>query len=396
MGFRTQEQVDRLRLPAGKSDHWEFDAGCTGLSIRLQGRKRTWVVWYHAPSGPRRKVTIGDVAAVRLREARQQATHIVQAARDGQDVGAQRTAAREAARARAADTLGRLVAIYLERYAKPNQRPRTLAESTRYLQRYWAPLHGRPVDSVTRRDVAEQIERIRVEHGATAANHARVYLSGCYAWAMRQGFAEHNPTIGTEPPVKLVKRDRVLAPTELAAVWRACGDDDFGRIVRLLLLLGQRRQEIAGMSWSEIDAERKLWVIPSSRTKNSREHEVPLPGQAIALLPDRRPGRDLVFGRSDGAFSGFSRAKASLDKAAGLLTPWRLHDLRRSTSTYLHEIGISSETVDAVLNHARPGVQGVYNHSKLREPKRAALQRYAAWIERLLNGEQANNVLAFG
>jgi integrase len=182
----------------------------------------------------------------------------------------------------------------------------------------------------------------------------------------------------------------------MAAIWNACGDDDFGRIVRLLMLLGQRRDEVAAMGWSELDLERRLWVIPAARVKNHREHEVPLPAQAIALLPQHTPaGRELVFGRGAGPFSGFSRAKAGLDQASGVRS-WRLHDLRHSFVTHANEIGIEPHIIEAAINHvsgARGGVAGRYNSAKYREQKRAAMQRYADWLGRIVRGEPENNVM---
>jgi integrase len=390
MPFRTQAQVDKLKLPAGKAEHWEFDEGCTGLSVRIQGKAKAWMVWY-AVNGKRRKMKIGDCAGMKLDQARRKAVEIVNNARDGKDALAER----ELAKARTADTLGHLINIYLERRAKPRQRPRTYAETERYLLKRWAPLHDRPVDSITRRDIAAGIERIRVEHGPTAAGHARVYLSGIYSWAMRQCLVDGNPTIGTEAPAKPTSPARVLKPAELAEIWRACGDDDHGRIVRLLMLLGARREEVAAMAWSEIDLERRIWTIPSSRAKNGREHEVPLPDQALALLPARRPGRDLVFGRGRKAFSGFSNCKARLDARVDLPS-WRLHDLRHSYVTHANEIGIDPHIIEAAINHAsgfRGGIAGRYNAAQYREQKRAAMQRYADWLDQVISGETSTTVV---
>jgi integrase len=142
----------------------------------------------------------------------------------------------------------------------------------------------------------------------------------------------------------------VVKPEELAAIWRAAGNDDFGRIVKLLMFTGQRREEIAAVAWSELDPERRLWTIPGARTKNKREHEVPLSDQALALIPERRPGRDLVFGRGKGGFSGFSNCKDRLDKATGI-APWRLHDLRHSWVTNAAEIGVEPHIIEACVNH---------------------------------------------
>jgi Arm DNA-binding domain len=194
MAFRTQAKVDGLRLPAGKAEHWEFDSQCTGLSVRLQGKKRAWVVWF-AVNGKRRKISIGDVAGMRLAEARAEATRIVQGARKGEDDAAERARAK----AKSADTLKSLIDVYLERRARPHQKARSYVETERNLMKAWQPLHGHPVDGITRREVAAQLERIRSESGPTAAKNARLYLSGAFSWAMRQGLADSNPTLGTEP-----------------------------------------------------------------------------------------------------------------------------------------------------------------------------------------------------
>jgi integrase len=395
-GFRTQSQVDQLRPQAGKSDAYVWDDECPGLSIRLQGGSRRWVVWYGV-DGKRRRVTLGAVAGIKLKDARIQATRIVGDARDGKDALAER----DAATAQAADTLGRMVDIFLERRAKPRQRPSTYAEFERYLLKRWGPLHDRPIDSITRRDIAARLEEIRVDHGPVSANRARTYLGTAFTWAMRQGLTENNPVVGTEPPAAETERDRVLSPDEMAIVWRACGTaGEFGTIVHLLLLTGQRREEVAGMTWEELDGS--LWLIPSARTKNKIEHEVPLPQQAMALLPEMRRGRAHVFGRGrKGGFSGFSRSKARLDAAIAKehdLQPWRLHDLRRSAATHMHEIGIEPHIVEAVLNHVsghKGGIAGTYNRARYREQKRAAVQRWADWLEAVVDGrEPGSNVVA--
>ena len=153
------------------------------------------------------------------------------------------------------------------------------------------------------------------------------------------------------------------------------------------------------MAWPELDVDRKLWTIPGARTKNHREHEVPLSDQALSLLPERRPERDLLFGHRAGPFSGFSQAKARLDAKLGL-RPWRLHDLRHSFVTHANEIGIDPHIIEAAVNHQsgfRGGIAGRYNAAQYREPKRAAMQRYADWLMTVVSGEQpASNVRAFG
>jgi integrase len=151
------------------------------------------------------------------------------------------------------------------------------------------------------------------------------------------------------------------------------------------LLTGQRRNEIGKLQWSEIDLSRKLIVLASGRTKNGRQHEVPLAAQAQVVV-DRYPRRnssDFLFGKR--GFSDWSVAKAKLDQRVGV-APWTLHDLRRSAATYMAEIGVLPHIVEAVLNHQsghKASVAGVYNRARYEEQMRDALQRWADWLERV-------------
>jgi integrase len=157
-------------------------------------------------------------------------------------------------------------------------------------------------------------------------------------------------------------------------VWLACGDDDFGKIIKLAILLGCREDEIAGLRWSELDLTEAQWTIPPSRAKGKRQHVVALSRSAIDIIKEipARHGRDLLFGCGAGPFAGFSRAKRSLDKrtadARGApLQPWHIHDLRRTLATTMgNELGILPHVVSEILGHVgthKSGVAGVYNHA---------------------------------
>jgi integrase len=208
------------------------------------------------------------------------------------------------------------------------------------------------------------------------------------------GLAEHNPVIGTLKLGEEVRRDHVVADEELKAIWDACGPNDYGRIVRLLLLTAQRRDEVGSMHWSEIDLQTGIWVIPAPRSKNGRPHEVPLPPAALAIIREapRMVGRDLIFGSGRGGFSGWSKAKRELDtkvaSASRLIRPWRLHDLRRTAATGMATIGIQPHIVEAVLNHvsgSRAGVAGIYNRATYRQEKRDALNTWASYVNKVCN-----------
>jgi integrase len=176
------------------------------------------------------------------------------------------------------------------------------------------------------------------------------------------------------------------------------GEGDYGAIIRLLILTGQRREEVAAMWWSEFDFDKNLWRIGAERTKNGLLHEVPLPKEVAKVLKAHggREGRDLVFGSREGPFQGWGNAKialegrirANLGEKSGL-KPWRLHDLRRTAATRMNELGVLPHVVEAILNHIsghKAGVAGIYNRAIYAPEKRAALQKWANHIAALSGG----------
>jgi integrase len=176
-----------------------------------------------------------------------------------------------------------------------------------------------------------------------------------------------NPVTGTAKADEGNSRERILMHEELRKLWRSLGDGSFADILRLLLLTGQRRNEIGALQWSEIDLTRKLIVLPPTRTKNGRQHEVPLSAQALAILKrlPRRNSTDYLFGKRSG-YSDWGRAKQELDQRLRI-APWRIHDLRRTAATGMGELGVQPHHIEAILNHYsghRAGVAGVYQRAK--------------------------------
>jgi integrase len=219
---------------------------------------------------------------------------------------------------------------------------------------------------------------------------------------MGEGVADQNPVIGTNKATDEIARDRVLSPPELSAIWQQAGDGDFAAIVKLLILTGQRREEVGGMLWSEVDLDGSIWRILAERTKNGLRHEVPLSQPAVAILRARaeHERRDLVFGAGAGPFQGWSNAKGALDERVlarlrkndkkATLPPWRLHDIRRTVATRLADLGVLPHVVEAVLNHAsghKAGVAGVYNRAAYAAEKRMALDLWAEHIAEAVTGQ---------
>jgi integrase len=343
-------------------------------------------------------MSLGPVVPGVLTGMRKRALEILSRARIGQDVAGQK----RAAAGKHTVALREAISRYLDE-REPKLRPRYYAEIKRHLERDWKPLHRQAVDAVTRQAVVSVVNDIAAGQGDVAADRARTALSGFYGWAIdRGGFCEVNPTLNISPRAQNVARNRVLTEAELMEIWQACGDNDYGRIVRLLILTGQRRREISDLAWPEINREKRQLELPAERVKNGRAHLVPLSDQALAILAavERRDGREFVFGRGTGGFSGYSKAKAELDariatarKSAGIkkpMPPWVLHDLRRSFVTHINEHKIASpHVVEALVNHISghlAGVAGVYNKALYIEERRKAVDLWGKHVAAMLGG----------
>jgi len=288
----------------------------------------------------------------------------------------------------------------VERYLGKQQaalKPRTYLELERHLRRHCAPLARLRLTEIDRRTIALRLAEIETASGPTARNRARSSLSAFFNWAVREGLLDANPVTGTARADERGSRDRVLAQAELAELWAALPLGDFGEIVRLLILAGQRREEIGGLRWSEVDLDRGLIALPPERTKNLRKHEVPLSIQARAILQrqSKRKDRDFIFGIGEAGFSGWSKSKERLDKAllakrkarAKPLPSWRLHDLRRTCATGMAELGVQPHIIEAVLNHVsghKAGVAGIYNRARYEDEMRDALQRWADHLNQII------------
>jgi integrase len=385
----TARTVAGLKLPRDKNDAIYFDDDMPGFGIRLrisgQQVRRSWVAQYRS-FGRTRRVLLGSAEILGAEQARAAAKKVLARVTLGHDPQAEKAARRQ----KDTHSLKGVVGDYLA-FKQKTVRPRTYAEIVRYLTgHFFKPLHNVPIDQITRRDVAARLTKITTESGSITASRARIALSGFYAWAMGQGLAESNPVIGTTRPQEAKPRDRVLSDAELAAIWNACDDDAFGKVIKLLVLTGARRAEVGGMRWSEIGFERGVWVIPAERVKNGRQHTLPLTPLAISIIQSvpRRIGRDHLFGtRSDGGLSHWHQ-KAELDQRL-TIKPWRVHDLRRTLATRLCDLGTAPHVVEQILNQQsghRAGVVGIYNRSSYEREVKAALALWSDHIRTLVDG----------
>jgi len=389
--------VAGLKLPAGKDDHLEWDDDLAGFGVRVRssGRK-AWIVQYRPPGSRRtRRVTLGAVEKLTPVEARDAARKLLARVALGHDPQGEK----EAKRARSARTFRSAVEAYLAA-KQPELRPVSHRVNKLYLLAgpYFRPLHPMGINEITHPDIAARLSTITRNHSSHTAAAARRAVSAFFRWTMEEGWTTQNPVIGTRRPQEAKAREHVLTDAELAKVWNTCGDDDFGRIIRLLILLGSRRQEVGGMRWSELDLDGGTWTLPAERSKNHRERKIALPAAALAIINAvPRMNRDHLFGdRAESGFTSFSHSKVDLDRRlAGKVKPWRVHDLRRTTATGMADIGIEPHVVEAALNHFsghRRGVAGVYNRSSYDRAVAAALVRWSEHVFALVEGRSSKVV----
>jgi integrase len=369
---------------SGKADKIYFDDDLPGFGLRLRaGSKRmVWVCRYEY-AGIQRKLTLGTTAILSPEQAREKARREMAKIVLGEDP--QATKAEEKARARI--TLRYVANQYLQRQ-ETELRPKSLRDSKRYLMVSFRSLHHKPIHQIARRDIAVVLNDLAAK-APIAASRSRSVLSAMFSWAKGEGYLDgDNPVEGTNIPAATVVRDRVLSDVELAAVWNSCGNDTYGNILRLLILTGQRREEVGGMVWTELDKP-PLWTIPGSRTKNGNEHTLTLAPQAWSIVDGvpRRQGH--VFGNGSRGFNNWDREKKALDQRCRI-APWRLHDLRRTVATRMADLGVLPHIVEAVLNHVsghKAGVAGVYNKSRYEREVKNALAIWADHVASITSGE---------
>ena len=397
--------IGQLLVPAGKvtksgkpvRDVRAFDSSLPGFGILKSDTGRAVYFVKFNVGAQQRKLTLGPVVDGNLAKMRGRAADVLAKARLRQDVVAEHREAAAKAEAEAnRQTLGQLVSAYLAS-REGSLRASSRAANELYLKQHWRPLHSRFADDVSRRDVVAVLDEIERDRGKVAADRARSALSGFFMWCIDRGHVSATPVVHLRSRNTNRSRERVLSEREVREVWRACGDDDYSRIIKLLLMTGQRKSEISGLSWNEFNFAERQIELPGARTKNGRPHVVPLSDAALALLPQRVGGRDMLFGRGNNGFSGWSRAKRLLDvrieaarTAEGEMTSfpqWCVHDIRRTFVTFANELGLAAPAViESAVNHitGRTGVAGVYDRSKHAGEKRRLMKARAERVAEIV------------
>jgi integrase len=399
----TKHSVAELVLPLGKTEHVEWDDELPGFGLRLRkgkhGVSKTYRIQYRIGSQQRSKHL--DVRKVKLEDARKVANKLFAQAHLGVDPAAEKAracAAAAAAKLTLASVSDQYLAVKQHALKAGSFSESAYEAAVRYFNVHWRPLRDQPIDSLKRADVAARLQELTREHGRSAAAKARYTLSALYTWAMGEGLCESNPVVATNnPEAGVMPRERVLSDSELKAIFDACGDDDFGNIVKLLTFTGCRRDEIGALRRDEIDFDTGVLTLPAKRTKNRRTLTLTLPEPALQILR-LRAGRDgpCVFGDPCHGFTGWSAAKRKLDTrlaADGKPLPhWSLHDCRRTMRTGLGRLSVPPHIAELAINHVKAGIVAIYDKYRYEPEVAAALARWAEHVMAVVEGRKSKVV----
>ena len=381
----TKSAVDALKAASKDTVYW--DAGLPGFGVKVTPRSRkVFVVLYRiGGAGSRlRKYTIGPYGRVTLQMARAEAQKVLAARLEGRDPATEK---RESKRRMTADRVDDLIEVFIVQHVS---KTRKAAEISRLLRREVVSRWGnRCVHAIGKRDIVELASEIAQRGTPMAANTLLKVIKTFLNWCVGRAVIDASPAEGVPLPGKEIARDRVLTNNELVSVIRAARQigGAYGGIVEMLVLTGQRREEVAQMVGDEIDFNSRTWTLPGSRTKNGKPHIVHLSEACIKLIKRASRSGSYVFSISGARpFQNFTNAKRVLDELSGV-TGWRLHDLRRTCVSGMARLGVPPHVADKILNHQSgtiSGVAAVYQRHDFLAERKLALERWGLYIETLV------------
>ena len=433
----TAAAVARLRGP--KTGQLEIpDGGCRGLYLVIQSSgAKTWALRYRRPVTKKpARLVIGKVsleptnsepkvgALLSLASARRLAAHLSHQIAEGRDPGTEHTERRQ--QQISAYTFGRAAHDYVSHIKRTQRSWRDKASNLGLkegddgeieqikggIAKLWA---DKPVAAITSKNIGDLIrdvrrngvpglERRNKDASDARARHFHGVLSALFNWLKDD---EHQITTSPLSDLKQPKagnsRDRVLSANEIKKFWLATDQvgEPFGSALKIMLLTGARKNEVAGMRRSELDKDLNWWSLPGSRTKNKKPYVVPLSPLASEIIAAAKsPSEELVFSTTGHSIiSGWSKMKPRLDRLMGVgIMPWVIHDLRRTMVPHMAELGIRPDVIELCVNHAsgtRAGIAGVYNRSELMAERRAAMLAWSRRLSDIVHGTSADNVVDF-
>lgn len=374
----TDIAVRALKSPEnGQVTYWDQTRRGFGVRVSAGGAK-TWVV---VQGEERRRVTIGRYPDKSLQKARQEAEEKLVELKRSDERGVR-------------IPFDTAVMIFLSTHCAVKNKPGSAKETERLLRRHFLPIFkSRALEDISTQDFTAIIDRVL----ATPAEALHAFAAGktFFRWAVRRRYIKHSPTDGLVTPSKSPARDRVLSDEELSQVYAVARrrGHPFGSIVELLLLTGQRRNEIGSLRQSFIDHRRRLITLPASLTKNGREHMFPLGELAARALENAASNGEILFvarGSEERSFCGWSKAKLAFDRECDI-EHWTLHDLRRTFSTIQARIGTPPHITERILNHqvgTLNAIAKIYNRYSYLDEMRVAMLRYEQELLRIVSIEK--------
>lgn len=431
----TKSAVDKY----GKEEkpYFIWDDTITGFGVKINPTGRKIYVYQYRVAAPgksartpARRFTIGKHGSLTADQARQKAgelallvqTQNIDPAEQKREQFAERERIEnaKAEKARLDNELAfsayadRWLAHYEEKGGRSKHvkvRPSSVMQAKLVVNRFLKPkLLNKPLPQIGKDDVQAIIDAMPDEHiGMRRAVFS--YASILFSWAVRRNDIPVNFLRDMDKPEIPARRERALTDSELKDVWIATDGltKPFASFYRMLIITIQRRGELAGMEWCELNREKRLWIIPRSKTKNKRGHLVPLSDLAIAELDmlaggDEWPESGLVFTTNGKKpIAGISKSKAAIDKEVAKvrgedrpIEHWRIHDLRRTGVTGLQGLGVRFEVTEAVVNHvgqSKSGVSGVYQKYEWQPEKIEALNAWGNKVAGIISGAEKTNVV---
>jgi integrase len=367
----TAKFVDGVKPTAKRAEY--FDANVRGLALRVTpAGAKSWTLFYRH-RGRLRRLTLGDLDALTLAQARERARDELYKASKGEDVAQTKQDARKA------DTVADLAKLYIEKWAKPKKK--SWKQDDNLIRKKVLPAwKHRAIADIKRADVRNLVDNV-AETAPVVANRVVSLLSKMFAFALDSELLTASPAVRITKPGKEKQRDRVLTESELRTLWAELEalDTPMAAFYRLRLLTAQRAVEVSGMRWQDVDLESGWWTIPAEMAKNGLAHRVPLNASAgyllAALYAVAHKDAVYVLGAHSRRAGEGARGRRQQSEAAATFTieNFRGHDLRRTAASLMTGGGIARLTVGKILNHSEKGITKVYDRHSYDAEKLAAL-----------------------